>query len=480
LSTTQGHSDRNLRIRASGGSAQLDFGRDIGWHERTGPPNPIFDSYESAREIKRQLAAIAKRDRRRRIIDAVRKSPRSTPFAESILRSVERFYASFNGEPDRRQHWSLGADTIEICENVARLAGVGPPSTNPIVVPGTKKPAAAPSVLVVGGTGFIGQQLVRKLLAKGLAVRVLSRSRTAAAIAFAGEAVDIFEGSHGNREVAKAALAGIDTVYHLAKCDGQNWNDYIRGDIEPTRVLAEESLAAGVKRFIYTGTIDSYDSASPRRRITGDTPLDPAISRRNLYARSKARCEELLKAVAREQGLPLIVLRPGIVIGEGAPVTHIGVAQFVSETEVTYWGRGDNKLPLVLVEDVADALAAAADAPGIIGKSFLLTSDPLLSARDYVEEFSAHSGVTPRASNRSAVRYWLADIVKETVKNLIRHPNRRWPSLHDWRCRAHRSVYDSSGTREALGWRPVSDRELMIERGVRAAFDAANRRPSRK
>jgi hypothetical protein len=112
------------------------------------------------------------------------------------------------------------------------------------------------------------------------------------------------------------------------------------------------------------------------------------------------------------------------------------------------------------------------DVPEAVGGTFLLTSPPLLSARDYVAEVSARSGVKARAAPRAPWRYWLSDLVKELAKNLIRHPNRRWPSLHDWRCRAHRSAYDSSFSQEVLGWRPVSDRETLVKVGIYKPVDA--------
>ena len=73
-------------------------------------------------------------------------------------------------------------------------------------------------------------------------------------------------------------------------------------------------MAAGIKRFIYTGTIASYASDDARNIIDNRTPLDPAIARRNHYARSKAACEALLQGMRRDRGLPLVILRPGIVI----------------------------------------------------------------------------------------------------------------------------------------------------------------------
>ena len=134
-----------------------------------------------------------------------------------------------------------------------------------------------------------------------------------------------------------------------------------------------------------------------------------------------------------------------------------------------YWGDGRSPLPLVLVEDVAAGLALALQAHGIEGQVFLLTSPPLLTAREYVRALEACTHTRIDARSRSAWSYWAADTAKETIKNAVRHPNRRWSSLHDWRCRAHRAHYDGRATEQALGWRPVADRDSLIARGIEAA-----------
>jgi nucleoside-diphosphate-sugar epimerase len=142
------------------------------------------------------------------------------------------------------------------------------------------------------------------------------------------------------------------------------------------------------------------------------------------------------------------------------------VGRFTSETRVDYWGDGTTKLPLVLVDDVADALVRAIDAPRIEGQTLLLTSPPLLTACEYVAAAALHMGARIDARQRAAWRYWGADLIKELAKNAVRHPNRRWPSLHDWRCQSHSARFDAGMTEQALGWRPVSDRDTMVARGI--------------
>jgi nucleoside-diphosphate-sugar epimerase len=142
---------------------------------------------------------------------------------------------------------------------------------------------------------------------------------------------------------------------------------------------------------------------------------------------------------------------------------------FTSESLVRYWGDGLNKLPLVLVRDVADALARGLDRPGIEGQCFLVTDDPLICGREYVEAVEAALGARVRAMPTPAWKFFAGDLVKEAAKFAIRHPNRRVPSYRDWASRSHRARYDSTKTREVLGWRPAGTREALIEQGVLAA-----------
>ena len=136
-----------------------------------------------------------------------------------------------------------------------------------------------------------------------------------------------------------------------------------------------------------------------------------------------------------------------------------------------YWGNGDTPLPLVLVDDVADALARTLDAPAILGQTFLVSSPPLLNAREYVAAVAQCMQARIDARPRAAWRYWVTDMVKELAKNAVRHPNRRWPSLHDWRCQSHSARYDSRMTQQALSWAPTSDRQTMVQRGIAEAVE---------
>ena len=472
ISVAPGQRNRRLMLRATGLVAHLDFDRGVASIEHSRSVNPIFDNMLTVHDSRRAIAKDARRNFRRHALATLLKRPNSNPFSESIYESISTFYERLRvDEIDPRHSAEFGVHVIELCEGLVDKAGVPPQPDAPVPSSPVKSiPTRAATVLVVGGTGFIGRGLVKRLIDQGRSVRVVTRNAASAHLDLSGIDVDIVEGSHGDPTTLSRALPGIEVVYHLAKADGRRWQDYVEQDVDPCRVLADASLRHGVKRFIYRGTIDSYDSAAPSTVITGDTPLDSRIATRNHYARSKAMCEELLVKIHREKGFPVVILRPGIVIGAGSPPFHWGVGLFNSESNIDYWGDGTNPIPFVLVDDVVDGLVRALDAPGIEGRTFLLTDAPLMSARDYVAAVEARAGLKLAARSMPIWRHFAIDAVKEAAKYAIRHANRRSTNLHDWACRSHKARYDSRATQEALGWKPAGTKERLIA-GVNASVD---------
>ena len=469
LSVATGQPDRSVHLRGSAAAAHFDFERDIHWIEQVRSNSAMFDQLHTARATARQIGAQGWHNVRRYLGATFRRSPHNAAFQDSISRSVSAFYGTYDGTLDSRVSGQFGVDVIRLCERIVQAAGAAPAAPPKPIRTDDVAALSLPTVLIVGGTGFIGKRLVKLLTDRGVGVRVLSRSVASARLALSGLPVDVVQGSHDDRAALDRALEGIEVVYHLAKATGQRWADYVTGDVEPTRVLAEAVLAHKVRRFIYTGTIDSHDSARASDVITSDTPVDKNLARRNLYARSKAACESVLQQMHRERGLPLVIFRPGVVIGEGSPPAHWGVGMFHSDTRAQLWGDGMTKLPLVLVDDVAAGLALGMTAPGIEGHAFLLVDEPVLTAREYVREVSTASGSRISAPATPIWRFFVLDIGKEAVKYLIRHPNRRVPSYRDWDCRAHRARYDSSKARKVLGWKPAGTREAIVKDGIVAA-----------
>lgn len=467
LSVMPGYTDRSVSVRGRAATATCLFDRDIYYRDEPSGAGLLFDNFITTKRIASQIGINSFTNLIKAIKASLQKAPAANPFGESIENSIKCFYDSLIGQHDTRTDGQFGVKVISTCEQITKQAGIQKTAKQGVwhVLP----PFQPPTVLVLGGTGFIGQYLVKALIKRGLGVRVVTRGMGAGQIALAGLQVELVQGDLADPAFMDKALQGIESVYHLAKTDGKKWDDYYQNDVLVTRNIAERALAKGVANFIYTGTIDSYYSANPNDIITSDTPLDPNIATRNHYARSKATCEVLLMKLHKEKNLPLVIFRPGIVIGKGCPPAHWGVGMFQSDTRMQFWGDGASKLPLVLVEDVAEALALGLAKKGIEGQTFLLTDAPLLTGKDYVDMVSRETGTKIRCTSTPIWKFFITDVVKETAKHLVRHPNRKFPSYRDWDSRSHRAHYDSLKTKEVLGWRPAGTREALLERGIAEA-----------
>jgi len=134
------------------------------------------------------------------------------------------------------------------------------------------------------------------------------------------------------------------------------------------------------------------------------------------------------------------------------------------------WGPGNNKLALVLVEDVAAGLMAAMREPGIEGSSFNLVGPPLLTAHEYLVALDAAGGLRMQREPTSILRFYLQDMMKWLVKVVVRHPERRMPSYRDWESRTGHAHFDCSAAKRVLGWYPCIDREDLIRRGIAEPF----------
>jgi predicted dehydrogenase/nucleoside-diphosphate-sugar epimerase len=467
-----GFPQRTISVHGLFGSATVDFEANTCLVDLATPADPDLDRYSRSNRLAAQLRSQARRTLLGYVASKLKLTKRSNPFQNSILDCVGAFYAAVRASRplDERISGERGRDVIRHCVEAIEAAGLGDASLpHPLPEPRqppNSAPAAGPSVLVLGGAGFIGRELIRQLLAAGHGVRAMIRGSSAVLEELSGERLEIVRGDIRSEADMRAAMAGIAVVYHLAHAPGKTWHDYQDKDVAPTRLIGELCLELEVKRLVYTGTISSYYAGARAGTITERTPLDPDILRRDYYSRAKAAAEDLLMEMAWKRKLPVVIFRPGIVIGAGGNPLHWGVGRF-SQNVCEVWGEGRNPLPLVLNGDVAAALVRGLDAPGIEGRSFNLIDLPLISARDYLDELQRHSGLKLSVIYRPIWKFWLADLAKWAVKVAVRHPDRiRVPSYADWETRTQKARFDCTETRKALGWQPASDRQRLLKEGI--------------
>lgn len=464
FSLIEGHDDRSVEVRGLGGLARFNFAEDAYLLQKAAMQEIVIGPFASQAGSGLQHLKTAMRNAVRQVTSL----NMLAPYGLSITRACESFYNSLQeGNPvDRRLSPQLAISAIQSIEQTIELAK---PKLAPKKTFAPVGDAPKPTMLVIGGTGFIGRRLTHALADNGYAVRVLSRGSGGGFDREDGR-VSVFTGSLKSDDDLLAAMDGIDGVFHLARAEENSWDGYVENDVNVTRRIGEACIKADVKRLVYTGTIDSYDASQSDRPITEQTPFDHDLTERNLYARSKAACEAALTELATQQGLPLVLARPGIVIGEYGPLQHWGIAMWRGATACKLWGDGRNQLPFVDVDDTADGLVKTMTTDGIEGQSFNLIGDPMLSSLDYFAEIEKTYGVKMRAKPTPIWTYYVIDVAKYWAKRLLAdRKGLTKPTFRDWKSRAQLSPYDNSAAKEKLSWQPISDRTEFVRRAIAGA-----------
>jgi predicted dehydrogenase/nucleoside-diphosphate-sugar epimerase len=460
------YAEYTIHVRGSLAAATVDYEGNTYVLQQHSMNGPDLDKYGIVLGQVKQL----KKQARHTLLNALRSKytsfgARGHLFGMGLARAMDAFYGP-NGPLDDRVDALTGAKVIRLCEEMGALANLPPEAPAITPTPMRTETAAAPKILLLGGMGFIGKEVVRQLVDAGHSVRMLARNPGNLPQDLRVPQVECQPGDLMNKQDLRKAMDGIDYVIDVARAYVQSWADYQEFEIGATKLVAECALEAGIKRLVYSGSIASYYQGRHAGTITEATPPDPLMASLNLYAKAKNVSEAMLLKMHREQGLPVVILRPGVVIGRGGSPFHVGVGMWRYDAVCQTWGKGTNKLPLVLVEDVASALIAAMDKPGIEAKSFNLVGDPCLSAHEYLDELNRCGGIKVQRYSASIFKLYLADLMKSLVKLGLRHPEGRLPSYKAWESRTLCAPFDCSAAKSLLGWQPVTDRKELVRRGI--------------
>lgn len=212
------------------------------------------------------------------------------------------------------------------------------------------------NVLLTGGSGFVGQNLAQRLIARGHAVTALVR-RTSQKKALEAAGVKFVYGDLTTGEGLNEAVEGMDSVLHLAGVTkGRTPEDYHRGNADGTRRLME-AIARREKpaKLVYCSSLSAAGptvAGKPLREEDEPAPL-------SIYGRSKLGGELAVRAFADR--VPSVIVRPPIVYGPAdreflpslLPMAKLGL--------VLKSGFGPKHYSLIHVDDLCEALMLAAE-----------------------------------------------------------------------------------------------------------------------
>lgn len=300
--------------------------------------------------------------------------------------------------------------------------------------------------LVTGGSGFLGNLIARRLLARGDRVRVLDVWEDASRPA----EIEYIHCDVRDVEGMRKAMRGVAVVHHnaalvpLTKSGERFWSVNVDG----SRIAAEAAAAEGVSAFIHMSSSAIF-GVPQRCPIDDTTPVRPA----EVYGRAKWAGEQAVRNVCSRANLPLIVIRPRTILGEG----RLGIFQilfdWIRENRSVYViGSGDGGFQFVHAHDLMDAymLALNHGQPGV----YNVGTDQFGSLRKALEKLILHA----RSSSR--VRSLPETLTIQTLRalDLLRlSPLAPWHYLT-----YHKPFFFDVSKLLNLGWKPAYSNDAMF------------------
>jgi UDP-glucose 4-epimerase len=260
------------------------------------------------------------------------------------------------------------------------------------------------SVLILGGSGFLGSAAANKLSTEGFDVKILCR-RVPDASLFASRPVRIHTGDFTSLTAADPLFEGVDTVLHFVSTTtpASSMDDMafdVSSNLLPALNLLRVLQERGIKRLIYAssgGTVYGEPATLP---ASEDDPTNPISA----HGITKLAIEKFIALHARLSGLNAIILRVGNPFGpyQLRGVVIGSIARFVQQhaigQQLHIWGDGTVVRDYIHIDDFASALAAIVRDANFPSAVYNLASGTGHSLRDILGEIRRVSGRPPAAS----------------------------------------------------------------------------------
>ena len=249
-------------------------------------------------------------------------------------------------------------------------------------------------VLITGASGFIGKELCRALVEGGYQVTAVVRSAQNLPVAGVHYIVQDLEKSFDGSSLTE----GMDTIVHLAgKAHGKRGSSeqgpeaFERGNVIPTRRLADAAVAGGVHHFIYLSSIGVHGDSTQDDPITETSAARPHAD----YARSKLRAEEVLKDSVSGTQTTFSIIRPTLVYGYNAPGNFGKLVSVCRRAVPLPFGRVENRRSLVSLGSLVHLIILCIERSEAENQVFVAADERPVSTAEIVRCLRSGMGLKP-------------------------------------------------------------------------------------
>ncbi len=312
---------------------------------------------------------------------------------------------------------------------------------------------------VTGATGFVGSQVVRRLVESGHEVACLVRPGSGTSV-IERLGARLVRGDLTDKPSLVAGMAGADWLLSVGAAYSfwaRDRRSYRQVNVAGVRNVMEAALETGVSKVIHVSSVVVYGkpTVSP---VTEDVPPGPV--RFSEYARTKYEGDLVAWALHAERGLPLVLVYPGAILGPNDPKATGEYIQSMVRGRMPATVLNDATFPFVHVDDVATGIVRAAEVGGNIGARYFLVGENLTFGA--VNQLIAETAGIRLPAMRMPDALGVAMAALLTGVSLItRRPPLFGLSLDQVRTMRHSPVFDGGKAERELGFTYTPIREAV-------------------
>jgi nucleoside-diphosphate-sugar epimerase len=269
-------------------------------------------------------------------------------------------------------------------------------------------------VLVTGGGGFLGGAIVRRLVARGEAVRSLSRGDYPELHALG---VECFRGDVADADAVNRAAAGCDLVFHVAAKAGV-WgpeDEYHQANVVGTQNVLDACRRHAISRLVYTSSPSVIHNGRDLEGVNESLPYPSHFDA--AYPRTKAEAERRVLA-ANAATLATVALRPHLIWGPGDQQLVPRLIARAQAGQLRRIGRQEKRVDSIYIDNAAEAHLQAADrlAPGspVAGKAYFISQGEPWPLWELINPNLAEAGLPPVTRHVPTWAAWMAGWMLET------------------------------------------------------------------
>ncbi len=287
-----------LRLVGTNGSIHADYVRST-VQRNLGPGASGIDKLLSPYRLAGQLLTGTTTAMGKRFL----KRQRSYPGLAEIF---EAFYESIReNRPSPVTRASL-VETVAICEQIGESLRAAYPAAPAVMVGGRSDP-----IVVTGGTGFLGREVARALIAAGEQVRVVARRTPPEWERISGVTYIVADVA---QPIAAEVMAGAQAIIHCAAETAGGWDQHQKNSVIATEEVLRAAASAKVTRVIHISSISVLAVPARGERLTDDGPLETNSRSGGPYAWGKIESERLAVNRCKHLGIDLRVVRPSALV----------------------------------------------------------------------------------------------------------------------------------------------------------------------